>query len=461
MQRRMFLQSLAALSAGTTGIPNAAAEAAKQPWRIATFEADVTLPMGHPCMGGGIAPASSIADPLHARGWVLLGSGQPVVVVSVEWCEIRNEAYESWRHTLAKAAGTEVSHVLVSATHAHDAPVMDYEAERLLRAASTTGSVCDPVFGEAAVAKVAVALKDALAKAAPVTHYSIGMAKVEGVASNRRVILPDGKITHGRMSRCTDPVLRAADDGTIDPWLKTLTFWNAGKAICALHTYAVHPMSYYGKGAVSADFPGLALQAMRESHPGPLHVYGSGCAGNVTAGKYNDGEKATRPLLAARLHEAMVNAWENARQFPLTTLRLRHAELELEPRKTLGFSEAALQARLVDGNDTPFAHCLAAMGLSWRNRVKRQLPISIPCLDLGEVHLMLLPAESYVEYQLYAQQLNDKVPLLVLGYGESAPGYIPTERAWKENDRNLHDWCWVAPGSEARMQNAIRRARGY
>jgi len=47
---------------------------------------------------------------------------------------------------------------------------------------------------------------------------------------------------------------------------------------------------------------------------------------------------------------------------------------------------------------------------------------------------------------------------MTLGYGECAPGYIPTERAWAEGDTNLGDWCWVAPGAEPILQSAIRSA---
>ena len=40
----------------------------------------------------------------------------------------------------------------------------------------------------------------------------------------------------------------------------------------------------------------------------------------------------------------------------------------------------------------------------------------------------------------------------------AVPGYIPIERAWKENDGNLSDWCWVNPGSEKRMTEASRES---
>jgi hypothetical protein len=79
-------------------------------------------------------------------------------------------------------------------------------------------------------------------------------------------------------------------------------------------------------------------------------------------------------------------------------------------------------------------------------------------LDFGIAQLVLLPAEAYVEYQLLAQKLRPDSFVVVLGYGECAPGYIPIERAWKEHDGNLNDWCWVAPGSEAAMTAALTTA---
>jgi hypothetical protein len=60
--------------------------------------------------------------------------------------------------------------------------------------------------------------------------------------------------------------------------------------------------------------------------------------------------------------------------------------------------------------------------------------------------------------QLLAQQLRPDSFVCVAGYGECAPGYIPIERAWVEDDTNLHDWCWVAPGAEQRMTTALEAA---
>src|SRR5262245_65488377 len=66
-------------------------------FRMAIFEADITIPIGHACMGGGVADAKEIVDPLYAKGFVLLGAGEPVCVAALDWCQCNNDSYDRWR----------------------------------------------------------------------------------------------------------------------------------------------------------------------------------------------------------------------------------------------------------------------------------------------------------------------------------------------------------------------------
>ncbi len=156
----------------------AAAEPVSSPgFRLATFSADVTIPLGHRCMG--ILPTKSqrIVDPLYAHGFVLWGGGDPIVLCAVDWCEIRNGAYDHWRDALAEAAGTSRERVLVCALHQHDAPVVDQGAGKLLEGVGLKGELYDEEFHDATVRRVATALKDSLATAKPVTHLGLGEAR--------------------------------------------------------------------------------------------------------------------------------------------------------------------------------------------------------------------------------------------------------------------------------------------
>ncbi len=445
---------------------------------LTTFRVDVTPPLGHACMGGGISPVKSVAQPLEARGFVLtVPPERPFVVASFDWCEIRGSAYDDWRAALAEVAQTEPQRVMISATHVHDAPVMDPEAEFLLRAAEQSGawkklpapapqapiqlaSVCWPDFNRLCIQRAKAALAEALKKPRTITHFGTGRARVERISANRRFMLPNGGISHGRGSRSGgNAEAAAAGEGDIDPWLRTLSFWDGETPVCALHSYAVHPMSLYGSGVVGIDFVGLAREKFQAEHPGVLTLYASGASGNVTAGKYNDGSDAAREGLIQRLHAAMAAAWAQTERHELKTPAFRNAKIPLGARNTIAHTEATLRHRLLT-DPAPFGRAESAMGLAWYERVKSGHQIDLPCVDLGAAQLLLLPAEAYVEFQLYAQSLRPESFVMCLGYGECGPGYIPIERAWRENDSNLRDWAWVGPGSEEVMKGAVRKVLG-
>ena len=445
--RREFLAAAAAASSVHV------APAAPPRLTVAPFTEEVSPPIGHPCMGGGITPVKEIVDPLYATGFVLQGAGDPVVVAAVDWCEIRNDAYDRWRGAIAEAVGTKRERVLVSCLHQHDAPVADLTAQRFLDDAKAKGTICFPDFHEKIVARVAKAARGAMAKSRRVTHVGTGQAKVDRIASNRRYT-DGGVVRHNRTSATRDPKIRAAEEGLIDPYLKTLSFWDGDRPVLALSAYATHPMSFYGKGGASSDFVGLARKLRQAEEPRTHQIYVSGCSGNVTAGKYNDGAPENRMALAQRLHEAMREAWKNTTRTPIADCTFRTVPLRLPVRSGKGFTEADLTTKLKD-DPKPFGQCLAALGLSWRKRCEAGQPIDVCAIDFGGPAYLLLPAEAYVEYQLVAQAARPKGFVVTAGYGECGPGYIPTEQAWKENDGNLTDWCWVDPGCEELMKKAI------
>ena len=62
----------------------------------------------------------------------------------------------------------------------------------------------------------------------------------------------------------------------IDPYLRTLSFWDGDRPLAALSYYATHPMSYYGDGRVSADFCGLARRKRQGDDKEVFQVYFNG-----------------------------------------------------------------------------------------------------------------------------------------------------------------------------------------
>src|SRR5262245_42581657 len=101
--------------------------------RLATFDIDATPPIGSMM---AYDPATNHWDlGLRARGLVLLGAADPIVLCGVGWIGIANEGQDAFREALARAAGTSARRVAVHALHQHDAPDCDFSAERILKEA--------------------------------------------------------------------------------------------------------------------------------------------------------------------------------------------------------------------------------------------------------------------------------------------------------------------------------------
>ncbi|MBL8175696.1 MAG: hypothetical protein JNK48_13565, partial [Bryobacterales bacterium] len=293
---------------------------------IATFHADVTPAVGDPV---AYVAARSIQDPLFANGVVLLGAGKPIVLCAVDWIGIGNKGHDAFRSALAKAARTSLDRVMVHTLHQHDGPRFDPGAEAYLAKVGLAGKVFSNSFANAAILRTAEALRLSLPKAQPVTHIGYAKAKVDKVASNRRILGPDGKVKIGRMSSSKNPDAIAAPEGIVDPFLQLLAFYNGSTPAAILTYYATHPQSYYGQGDVTAEFVGLARAQRQRELPGPLHVHFNGASGNVAAGKYNDGSTAMRPVLTARMAAAMKQAWDAVERTPIPSIAWNTAAVAL------------------------------------------------------------------------------------------------------------------------------------
>jgi hypothetical protein len=399
-------------------------------YHVATFESDATPPLGHPLCGGWIEPARGVDDPLKCLGVVLLGDGKPVVLAALDWTGLRNEAYRRWRAALADAAHTTPEQVAIHCVHPHNTPFADVEAQKLL-AAVNGPPLLDLDFFAKAVKASADALKTSLVKAREFTHVGFGKAEVKQVASNRRVLGEDGKVKFTRTSATKSKEARDAPEGLIDPFLRTLSFWNGDSPLAALHFYATHPMSYYGDGRVSADFCGLARQKRQNEQKDVHQIYFTGCSGNVTAGKYNDGEKANRAILRDRMHAGMVDAWKATTKQPATGWTWKVEPVKLLPRKEPTFGAEVSTRDMKDEKLKAARRNNAALQLAWLKRI--DVPIEVTSLDFGgKLRTLHLPGEPFIEFQLAANKAAGDVPVCVAGYGDDGCGYIPPAAAYLE-----------------------------
>lgn len=420
---------------------------------LAPFRCDVTPPVGHPLCAGWCGPAKAIADPLYAIGVVLSSDEKPIVLCAIDWAEISNDSHLMMRQRLADAANTDVDRVALHCTHAHCAPWPDAHAHALLTSYADVPQIMDASWIDSAVDRLATAVANAMQRQQTVTHVGIGQAAVDRIASNRRILGPDGKVQSIRWTKTVDPIVQAMSEGRIDPILRTISFWNENHELAAMHYYTVHPTSYDNDQTITPDFVGLARQRLQEDKPETLQMYFTGCAGNVTAGKYNDGKPSNRQLFADRLYQAMSASCLNTDRLPLNSLRWQIQPVHLPPREDL--DEQALLQAIADTNQEPMKRNKCALQLAYLRRQHRPIPLT--CLTLGDhVKLLHLPGEAFVEYQLEAQLIARQHVIATAAYGDCGPGYICLERSFAEGGYEPTD-SFVAGRSEHILRDAIHK----
>lgn len=429
-RREMMCGTLAASLASWT-LSSASSEAAPAgELQLAPFRFDVTPPIGHSCCGGWIKPVEVVDDSLDAIGFVLLGAGKPIVLCAVDWTGLLNDAHVQWRKALAEGAGTTPERVSVHCVHQHNAPFACLEAERIVAAQGDLPHIVDLDFFDDCLNRGRQSVAAAIKQAKPVTQIATGQGKVDKVASNRRIFRDEnGRIKAMRGSSCRDPKLRAMTEGLIDPWMKTVTFYNNDTKLVACHYYATHPMSYYADGRCTSDFAGLARKRRQEDEPDCTHIYFTGCGGNISAGKYNDGSKEVRPILTQRVYDGIVASEKDLKPRPIEHVGWKTADLIPTPRETL--SAAALEAQISNKDNRVVARNRPSYMLSWLRRVEQQIPIVLSSLRVNDTSLLHLPAECFIEYQLRAQELGgDSRFVATAAYGDGGPWYIPVKEEY-------------------------------
>jgi hypothetical protein len=419
---------------------------------VATFDVDAMPPLGSYMAYGRVINTWDMS--LRARGIVLMGAGKPIVLCSVDWIGIANDSQDEFKRVMAEAAGTLPERVALHTVHQHDAPICDFGAENYLKKAGIDPLGYESTFTSKVMLRLGEAIREALKDARPFNQIGLGEAPVYKVASNRRILGPDGQVRATRYTSCKDSALRAEPEGLIDPIVSVVSFWNDDKPVAVLSYYAVHPQSYYLTGLPNPDFPGIARFCRQLEVPDALHVHFNGAGGNLGAGKYNDGSRENRGVLAMRLADGMKRAWDSTRKEKITSgeVSWNIERVALPPAKHF----ESLGEEMTEKSGDPVFISNNISKVIWYDRCKSGKKIDITCLSIGNARILHMPGELFVEYQLAAKAERPDLFVAMAAYGDYGPEYICTDIAYKQGGYEGGDASGVAPGSEKILMAAIK-----
>jgi hypothetical protein len=407
--------------------------------QAAAFSCDATPPPGQPNIW--VEPVKEVLDPLFCKGIVLEGNGQRVVLAALDWCGAGGVTYDRLCSALAHGAATSRRNVWLHCVHQHAAPYVVGDAYRILEKSRPQALRMSERFLQLLAERLAGSAAAAARALQPVERIGTGMARVERVASARRLLV-DGKIVTRYSSTAKAPELADLPEGDIDPDIRCLSLEGAGGAIARLMFYATHPQTFCCDGRVSADFVGAARAAVEKDTGAPV-LYFTGFAGDVTVGKYNQGREEQRVALAGRLADGMRRAIRAASLEQPAVFAWRTAPLRLEPRTDFPPVEAAASDQ--DAYRRAITAAFARAG-----RV-----LTACALEMGPALLFCLPGEPLLAFQREAQAAGAGKFVCAAGYGDIFPGYL-----CRDEDYRLGGYepgaSNVQPGSEARIRKAIR-----
>lgn len=454
--------------------------AAESPLSLARFSLDITPPIGPDVCSSDVTFVRSVEHPLLLSGVVLATPTDRFVLAAIDACGLCGESYDRIRRSLGAATGVSAERVALHSLHQHTAPILDLALVRLLSSADSAHYRAHLAYHQQIEATIARELPVAIQQLTAVTDIFCTQAKVDRVASNRRIPQPDGSIAV-RASYTADETVRNAPEGLIDPWLRTVTFCAAEGPIAELHFYATHPQTFYGDGRISWDIPGLARQRVAEA-TGLQPIYLTGCGGNVTVGKYNPRKNAAdRAELATRLGDAMLaaatrnrlawtaaveNATPPARSSADSSAVVANESVLRIRLDQLSAADCSWQTRsipfarrrepewgidvMTDRLATPgVSHgelVKAAAYLAWIEWLDSGHAAELTSLRIGPLSLIGLPGEPLVEFQLAAQLMaRPGAFVCVAGYGDCGPWYYGPDQIYRDRGGYEQTWSLTAP----------------
>jgi hypothetical protein len=416
--------------------------------RAGAARVDITPDMGIQLAGdiGRYRPVEEIRERLYANALVVEAGGQRLCLLSADLLAMGCEWADRIRHGAAERFGLTPEGVMVHVVQNHASPSVGhlFLTGRRTRfpAAYPWLMGGDDRYSEPAVARCIEAIGLAAANLEPVA-LAVGHGIDGRVAFNRRFVMRDGT-AKCHPATCDPNILHV--EGPTDPEVAVATFTREdGQVVAALLHHTCHPCHGYPHRFVIGDWPGAWAALMREHWGGacvPLVV--NGCCGNIHHANHTSPEPSPGHVaMAQRLTETTRKILETMQPVRAERLALRRTVLPL-PIRELGEDQIAAAAKLLAEHPEPmwreagrtsvewdWVYAVTVLDLDDARRENPVFPYEVQAFALGELSLVGLMGEPFVEAQLQIKRAAPTRHTLVAHFCNGYVGYVPTRRAFE------------------------------
>jgi hypothetical protein len=428
------------------------------PVKAAATERDITPPVGiditHP-----IRPSVGVHDPLRLHVLLMEDSaGTRIAIARFDLIGIGFELADELQETLGEKFG--IDHLLINMSHPHSSQGLGPRSDDDTVHGRWTNSVHD---------KLADVLAEVTGSLEPVSLRA-GRAPAQ-VGFNRRVMQEDGSV---RM----DPNRK----GAVVPWVNVLVAERAATTgneergtgnpppLAVVFEHPAHPVIVPDtSGLISADFPGAAVDRIRELLGDEVvPLFGQGCCGNINGyplrTTHDNADAAGRML-----GDAVVRAVRTSSPIETDRFEVRQAKHVEMPSAALSSIEAVEEARAaiakmrdehgptkyvsVEGYRDMFARLETIEDMIERG-IERGKPrrLDVTAIMLGrEWILVALPHEMFCEYELWVDENAPFEHNMTFSYTNGGEGYIAVDEDLKLRGKGGYEAgnlpLWWANGS--------------
>jgi neutral ceramidase len=371
-------------------------------------------------------PFEGVRKPLLARALVLeslpqsmlSGQRQRTAIISLDMLALSSKAlggFPDFKEQICVAADNVISpdEIVLACTHTHTAP----------ESGAITELHHTPSFKKwinQLTRQIGQAILGALEALAPCQLY-YGSSIAKGLGIHRRY-----KTTRGIMMSYPEPPpeIVLSREGSVDDSVNVVAFRQLdGRSIAILTNATCHPVYEMCNPQISSDYPGELCSLLEERNSGAIALFLNGAAGNINPRGVSAGARAARTH-AERLAEAVGLAISTSIRVSCSNVVIQRSSVELPTRLPGGIN------------------------------VGRSLMADIVGIAIGEIGLLFLPGEPFVETGLALRRHSPFEFTIVAGFSEETVGYIPTDEAFSEGgyEVSFGPWSVLAPTSEETLR---------
>ncbi len=445
---------------------------------VGAASVQITPPPGTQLAGavGYHRPPRVALDQLEAKALVLRGGGRALCVLALDVTIITEEWTSYIRERVRSELGIEPDAIMVHATQTHSAPPIGH-------------FMLDPDFpelpdefewvrgGDAAYSQWAAdRAVEAVAQAAACVEPA-QIASASGSdgrwAANRRAVTMDGGITMVTRSweaPSGEQTIRYIE-GPIDPEVGVVVLRRDSLAVPALllhHT--CHPVCVFPRPLASADWPGVWAAGMRD-------IFGEDCVPlviNGACGNINPADRSDHRPMGRGLTETAEMVLPRLEFTDEAPLDFRRVELPIPLREQtdeeLAWAREVLDAEPVPPWDPDHPGQLKRDWISaasvWSVHLQRQrgaiLAYEIQVLRIGDVAIVGLPGEPFVELGLAIKPASPFQTTFIAHCTSHYVGYIPTAEGLARGGHEsvTRYWAKLVPEAFAMIRDEATRVLG-